>query len=147
MSAILTLSEDFINESFSRYLPEKIQNLKISITDDYLVVTFPVSFIGLKFNPSAAFRFVSFTWTDEKKVFVLELVKTSVLDAAPTLAYIKRFLPEFITIEKDAFLIIDLLRIPDLKSTLENPMLSVFTLEKISHSKGQLSLTVDFLAK
>lgn len=145
MSAVLSISEDFLNQALFNYLPEKVNKLKATIDTDYIVVTFPVSFIGIKINPSAAFRIVSFTWTDEKKVFVLELIKTSILDSRPSLAYIKRFFPEFISIENNTFLVIDILKIPTALEFLKNPLVSQFTIEKIGLSKGLMSVTVDFV--
>lgn len=145
MSAVLSISEDFLNQALSNYLPENVNKLKTTIDSDYIVVTFPVSFIGIKINPSAAFRIVSFTWTDEKKVFVLELIKTSILDSRPSLAYVKRFFPDFITIENNTFLLIDILKIPAAVEFLKNPLISQFQIEKIGVSKGSLSISVDFV--
>jgi len=145
MSAVLSISEDFLNQALSNYLPENVNKLKTTIDSDYIVVTFPVSFIGIKINPSAAFRIVSFTWTDEKKVFVLELIKTSILDSRPSLAYVKRFFPDFITIENNTFLLIDILKIPAAVEFLKNPLITQFQIEKIGVSKGSLSISVDFV--
>jgi len=145
MSAVLSISEDFLNQALSNYLPENVNKLKTTIDSDYIVVTFPVSFIGIKINPSAAFRIVSFTWTDEKKVFVLELIKTSILDSRPSLAYVKRFFPDFITIENNTFLLIDILKIPAAVEFLKNPLITQFQIEKIGVSKGSPSISVDFV--
>jgi hypothetical protein len=143
MPASLNLTEHFINEALVRFLPESVPVIKLTIEEEYLVATVPVSVIGLKFNPSAAFRLVSFNWNVNDKVFVLELIKTSLLDAKPVLSYIKRFLPEFISID-GTFLIIDLNKIEKIKMSLDNVIIQSLILQKIGISKGNINLSFEF---
>lgn len=143
MSATLTLSEEFINEALVRFLPDSVPTIRLTIEDEYIVATAPISFYGIKINPSAAFRLVSFNWSKSEKTFVLELIKTSVLDSKPVLSYVKRFLPDFITID-EKFVILDLNKIESLKANLENPYIEMFTLKKIGFSKGNINLSFEF---
>lgn len=142
MPATISLSEDFINEALKRFLPTTIPELKLIIESEYIVAQLPISIIGFKVNPSAAFRIVSFKWGKTEKIFVLELIKTSILDARPIMSYVKKYLPEFISI-KDTFLIIDLNKIESVKEQLDNPMISHFKLQKMGTNKGNLNLTFE----
>lgn len=143
MPATLGCNESFINEALVRFLPESVPIIKLTVEEEYLVATVPVSFVGIKFNPSAAFRLVSFKWSSTEKSVVLELIKTSLLDAKPVLSYIRRFLPEFIAID-GSFIILDLNKIETVKASFDNPLIKQFVLQKIGISKGNINLTFEF---
>ncbi|MBN8706041.1 MAG: hypothetical protein J0L62_09195 [Bacteroidetes bacterium] len=143
MAATLTLDQDFLNTSLSKYMPEKLPDVQLTLEESHIIATVVYSFAGIKIKPSIAVRIVSFYWSDFIKTITFEVIKTSPLDIRPTLAFLKPFLPDFIRVE-DTSLTLDLLKIPSLAQVLIQPAVADIDILKMGLYKGHIALTVDF---